>query len=72
MTYTRLETITLVLQAGGRPRFTAIWALLVALALLVSATTLDAQTSQVASVGLTPLERTNAARGRLVRGPEPT
>jgi hypothetical protein len=53
MTYPMLETITRFLHAGGRPRLTPLWALLVALALLVSAATLDAQTSQVASVGLT-------------------
>ena len=54
MTYPDFETFTRVLRAGGRPRFTPLWALLVALALPGLVATLDAQTSPVATVGLTP------------------
>ena len=54
MTYPRFEAFTLFLQAGGRARLTRLWPLLVALALPVCVATLDAQTPQVATVGLTP------------------
>jgi chitobiase/beta-hexosaminidase-like protein/Big-like domain-containing protein len=55
MTYSRLETIALFLQAGGRPRLAPLWALIVALLLSMCAgATLDAQVAQVATVGLTP------------------